>query len=113
MGPLAVLAALLGAAIAAGAGPVEPQATCSLPGMIACVDNTGCVAWGAVCDIPAGQCVCPAVTDGGSGDGPVNGDGGGGSGGGGGGGSGGNPGGTTAGGGGQTGPIKTGCSFVP
>lgn len=111
MGPLALLAALLGAAMAAGAGPVAPQATCSLPGTILCTTDPECVAYGAVCNIPAGQCVCPLVGDGGTGDGGT-GDGGTARDGGGGGGGSGGPGATSHGGG-QTGPIKTGCSFVP
>jgi hypothetical protein len=114
IGPLALLAAMLGVAWAALAR-TRPDATCQLPmGIpIACPPQANCDQYGATCDTAATVCVCPMANDAGATDAATNPDsGGGGSGGS--GGSGGGSGSAAPGGGGQTGPQRTGgCSFVP
>jgi hypothetical protein len=104
--------------VAAFASIAQPNVICMLPGMVSCLTDPECSAFGAICDVSAGVCTCPSI-DAGSGDGG-NLDGGGGVGGGGGGGTGGTGGGGTVSGtgprvgGGMSGPPKSGgCSFVP
>jgi hypothetical protein len=107
-----VVVASIGAGVAASTRPPFPEATCTLPNPNTCLTDSECLAYGAVCDVPIGMCVC--TTDLGAGD--LGGadfstsDGGGGADGGGGG-----PGGSTppAGGGMTSPPKSSGCSFAP
>jgi hypothetical protein len=94
-----------------------PNATCMVPGVIPCVTNAECAAYGASCDQIKAQCACLQLDMGSDGGSSLDATGGGGDSGGGGGGTGGSGGGHISGpvgGGGMTGPPKTGgCSFVP
>ncbi|MGZ3428441.1 MAG: hypothetical protein ACXVCV_17435 [Polyangia bacterium] len=115
---LLVVGTLAFAGLAAFAKINEPQVVCMLPGMVPCLSDPECSAFGATCDVPAGACACPSI-DAGAGDGGNRDAGGGGTAdfGGGGGGGGGSTVGSGTGprvGGGMSGPPKSvGCSFVP
>jgi hypothetical protein len=72
--PFALSALLLAGAILYVARPAGAVDSCVLPaGGIACLTDTECAAYGAVCDVPMGRCLCPALDaaplgDGGGGD---------------------------------------------
>jgi hypothetical protein len=114
----AVALGSIGVSVGASAHVAVPEATCSLPGTVPCLTDSECVAYGAICDVQSGACVCAAGdlgsdlggdlgaadlagtdlgSDGGGGAGGSSGVGG------------------FLGGGGQTGPPKSGsgCSFAP
>src|SRR3954464_14585620 len=56
---LVAACAVVSAGVVALARPT-PEATCTLPGVIFCVDDSTCVAYGAFCNTAANQCVCDA-----------------------------------------------------
>jgi len=55
---LVVASVGVGAGVGASTRAAVPAATCTLPGAIPCTVDSECVAYDAICDTQASQCVC-------------------------------------------------------
>jgi hypothetical protein len=55
---VASIGAAAGVGVAASSRAELPAATCTLPGTIPCTVDSECVAYDAICDTQANQCVC-------------------------------------------------------